>query len=342
MQIYSPKIGLLQVALFHLLTVAILAIAFIYPQFGWTAVTIECATAMILLSVFSSLIQRVQKYYHSKNVINIPNAGLVLLFGLISSLGLLFVEKFAFINYFDDKIFTPHIFIFKMVFFSLLLGVSLIVFWIERQKEEEQRLRNYAILKERESADFELRSLEKQWQPHFLFNSLNSISALTMSKPDEARKMVQLLSEFMRNSIRSDQDELINIEEEIDYLKLYTDIEKVRFGDRLVVNYNIQENARGLSIPRLTLQPLIENAIKYGLYGSISEVEIIIEVTLEENNLVIKMVNPFDPEGANASKGTGFGLKSINKKLFLIYRKDNLLTTIIEEGTFISKVTIPQ
>lgn len=342
MQVYSPRIGLLHVAGFHLATVSALAWLFLYNKFDSYTLFLECLFAFIFLTLFSALIQKVQKYYHSKNVINIPNVGLIIFFGLLVTLSLIGIEKIALNNSFASAMNEAKVFIFKSIMSAFLLGISLIIFWIERQKEEENRLRNYSILKERESADFELRSLEKQWQPHFLFNSLNSISALTLSKPDEARKMIQLLSEFMRNSVRNDQNELITIEEEISYLKLYTDIEKVRFGDRLKVEYNISDSTEGMVIPRLTLQPLIENAVKYGLYGSTTDVTIRIEVVERNNNLQITMTNPFDVEGTNSSKGTGFGLNSVNKKLFLIFKKNNLLTTEIKEGEFISKVTVPQ
>jgi LytS/YehU family sensor histidine kinase len=218
----------------------------------------------------------------------------------------------------------------------------LIYFWTEQQKIETEKLNLRAVEKEREVLKIELNSLQQQFQPHFLFNSLNSINALTISNPQEAQKMIHLLSQFMRGSIRENQSELVTLEEEVTHLKLYTDIEKVRFGNRLNVNYHIPTELLSKKIPHLILQPLIENAVKYGLYGSLDEVQIKIEAKFENNQLLITMSNPFDSSTSASAKGTGYGLPSIEKKMQILYNQYNLLTIKKTENLFTIQLKVPQ
>ncbi len=100
--------------------------------------------------------------------------------------------------------------------------------WQEQQKNEQRKTDAEKLAKEAE-----LFKLRQQLQPHFLFNSLNSINALIGSRPEEARKMVQQLSDFLRGTIKKEETQWVNLQEEIQYLQLYLDIEKVRFGNRL-------------------------------------------------------------------------------------------------------------
>jgi len=118
----------------------------------------------------------------------------------------------------------------------------------------------------------ELNALKSQINPHFLFNSLNSISSLTITNPDDAQEMVIKLSDFLRYSLGHDKNEMTSLEEEIKNLNRYLDIEKVRFGKRLKFVSKISENCSEIRIPNMILQPLIENSIKHGVYNSSEEV----------------------------------------------------------------------
>ena len=215
-------------------------------------------------------------------------------------------------------------------------------FWIEEQKIEELQLKKNAIDKQRESLQIELSSLQQQFKPHFLFNSLNSINALTLSSPEEARKMIHLLSEFMRGSMRKNNSDLVELSDELHHIQLYTDIEKVRFGSRLKVIYSISEQAQKAKLPSLILQPLIENSIKYGLYGHTEEVLIGVKAEIVETNLVVTITNPFDETSSSGAKGTGYGLQSIEKKMMILYQQSNLLTVNKENQTYRATLKIPQ
>ena len=154
--------------------------------------------------------------------------------------------------------------------------------------------------------------------------------------------MVHLLSEFMRGAVKEDQSEKVSLEHEIHHIQLYANIEKVRFGDRLNVHFSIPEECLSLKIPSLILQPIIENAIKYGLYGNIDEVTIEISAELIKNRLVVSISNPYDEEIASEKQGTGYGLSSIRKKMLILYNQSNLLNTTVENGIFTTTLQIPQ
>lgn len=206
------------------------------------------------------------------------------------------------------------------------------------QKEQEER-RNEA---EQLVKDAELLRLRQQLQPHFLFNSLNSISALAGSKPDEARKMIQQLSDFLRGTLKKDEQQIVPLKEEMQHLNLYLEIEKVRFGHRLDVEIKVEDEILSSSIPPLLLQPIVENAIKFGLYGTIDDVIVSLEAQKDPGYLFVEVKNPFDVQTQSAAKGTGFGLSSIQRRLFLLYGRNDLLTTEKKENIFITRLRIPQ
>jgi len=209
--------------------------------------------------------------------------------------------------------------------------------------QEEQKLMNARKAEaEQLSKDAELFKLRQQLQPHFLFNSLNSISALTVSQPEKARHMINQLSEFLRGTLKKDEKQWNTLEEEMQYLELYLEIEKVRFGYRLQTDIRCDEAALQLQLPSMLLQPVVENAIKFGLYDTTGEVLIKVHAIKANNNLEISVENPFDPETAQPLKGTGFGLPSIQRRLFLLFARQDLLSTRKEDDHFITTILIPQ
>ena len=154
----------------------------------------------------------------------------------------------------------------------------------------------------------ELEMLKSQINPHFIFNSLNSIASLTITAPNQAREMVVKLSDFLRYSLGKENHQLNTVEEEIANLMLYLEIEKVRFGDRLNVLADIDKSLWHLTLPNLILQPLIENSVKHGIYESLENVTIRVTAKYENDVLRVFMTNEFDPQ-AVSKKGKGIGLK---------------------------------
>jgi two-component system, LytTR family, sensor kinase len=186
----------------------------------------------------------------------------------------------------------------------------------------------------------ELFKLRQQLQPHFLYNSLNSISALVMISPDKAQDMVGKLSDFLRSSVKRESEDTLPVNEELRYIQSYLAIESVRFGDRLQVEFE-KKFTDDATIPPFLLQPILENAIKFGLYGKTGAVRITISIVLEGPMLTITIVNPFDAD-IQPPKGTGFGLEGIQRRLYLLYARTDLLETNNDNQHFTTILKIPQ
>lgn len=224
----------------------------------------------------------------------------------------------------------------------LFIGCFSMMSLIWYTQEEQKTMNERRLDAERLSREAELFKLRQQLQPHFLFNSLNSISALTGTQPEKARHMIHQLSDFLRGTLKKDDQQWSTLEEEIEYLKLYLDIEKVRFGYRLNTAISYTEEVLPFKLPAMLLQPVVENAIKFGLYDTTGEVLIKLDAILEEDYLKIIVQNPFDPETSQPLKGTGFGLSSIQRRLFLLFGRHDLLTTKSHENEFQTIILIPQ
>ena len=152
--------------------------------------------------------------------------------------------------------------------------------------------------------------------------------------------MIQQLSDFLRGTLRKEQREWTTLEEELQHLQLYLEIEKVRFGHRL--NATIENNAEGARLPVMLLQPVVENAIKFGLYDTTDVITISVEAKHAEKFLVLQVKNPFDPETSIPKKGTGFGLSSVQRRLVLLFARHDLLQTETAGTIFITTIKIPQ
>ena len=225
--------------------------------------------------------------------------------------------------------------------FLVVVSMALIsILWhnLEEQQENESRKDETRKL----AKEAELFKLRQQLQPHFLFNSLNSISALVNSRPEQARQMIHQLSDFLRGTLKQEDDQFITLKEELQYLQLYLDIEKVRFGHRLETELKNTDRAGDMKLPALILQPLVENAIKFGLYDTTGDILIRIEATDSNNELIITVENPFDPETSNPRQGTGFGLNSVRKRLNLLFARTDLLTAGANNNIYTTTVKIPQ
>ena len=225
----------------------------------------------------------------------------------------------------------------------LLLHILIVGFWWNFKKEEnQQKILKQLVDQERALIKAELDNLHQQIQPHFLFNSLNSIGALTELNPKEANRMIHLLSDFLRGSLRRDLQITVPLEEEIEQAKRYLEIEKIRFSHRLNVEFDIDESCVQAMLPPLIIQPVLENAIKFGLYSSSESVLIQLSFLCVNNFLTIQITNPFDPNWVDDRKGKGFGLTSIRKRLSLLYNQHDLLQTQFENHIFKTQIRIPQ
>jgi two-component system, LytTR family, sensor kinase len=230
----------------------------------------------------------------------------------------------------------------RFVFIWLMIVIAGIIGWLFYYIRENQHSEMREKERERLMRDAELSGLRQQFQPHFIFNSLNSISALAGVDPGMARKMIEQLSDFLRGTVKQENNLLVPLRDEFRHLQLYLDIEKVRFGHRLQAIVAADTLTLEMKLPSLLLQPVLENAIKFGLYDTVGEVLISVEAKTENNNLIVEIKNPFDPSSANPKPGTGFGLNSIQRRLSLLFYRNDLLATHKNENTFTTTIKIPQ
>jgi len=187
----------------------------------------------------------------------------------------------------------------------------------------------------------ELQALKSQINPHFLFNSLNSISSLTVSNPEKAQEMVINLSMFMRYSLMHNEKEMVSFSRELENIKLYLSIEKVRFGKKLNAEFEIDAHCMEAEIPNMILQPLFENAIKYGVYETTDQVTIKTSCLCEGNFLRITITNDYDASTIKR-RGEGIGLRNIRKRMEVLYNNPDLMKITDHKTSFEVQLIIPQ
>jgi len=189
-------------------------------------------------------------------------------------------------------------------------------------------------------AQAELRSLKFQINPHFIFNSLNSISALTEIDPKKAKEMIIKLADFLRYILATNEREKNKLSEELKNIRLYLDIEKIRFEDKFEYAENLEKDCYNVEIPNMILQPLFENVIKHAVYETFDTVHLTLKCINDDGYLKIELVNNFD-ESSKSRKGAGVGLKNINDRLNLIYHRNDLMEVKKEKGIFDVTLFIP-
>jgi sensor histidine kinase YesM len=200
----------------------------------------------------------------------------------------------------------------RFFFLSAWAGLYLALSYAAEARSTERR----AARLEQAAQQAELRSLRYQVNPHFLFNTLNSLSTLVMrNRPDEAEQMIMSLSNFYRTSLTGDPLDDVPLEEEVHLQKLYLDIEAVRFPDRLTTVIDIPPALMGACVPGLILQPVVENAIKYGVSRTSSPVEIRITAREDGDLMHINVTDNGDNPPGEADRGNGIGLANVRDRL---------------------------
>ena len=224
------------------------------------------------------------------------------------------------------------VFIYGLIILTYYLFVSLSN--LSEKNAKEAKLES--LVKETE-----LKMLRSQINPHFLFNSLNSISSLTITDPEKARDMVVKLSEFMRYALSRKDEQPVTLQNELENLRLYLDIEKVRFGDKLTTEEIIEPGCLDLKIPVMLLQPLFENAVKHGVYECTDSVRIITQAKIIDGYFEINISNNYDP-APSLKRGTGTGLLNVTRRLELFYGKKASIKTLKENGIYSVTLYIPK
>jgi two-component system, LytTR family, sensor kinase len=225
-------------------------------------------------------------------------------------------------------------------FFLIAWGSLYVAIGYAREvREAERKTSRFA----QAAQDAELRSLRYQVNPHFLFNTLNSLSSLVITgKPAEAEAMIQNLSNFYRTSLSSDPLEDVTIEEEVDLQRLYLEIEGVRYPKRLRTKIDVPNELMNQHVPALILQPLVENAIKYGVSRTTRPVTITIKAQNDGENMILSVSDDGEVMDQDHVGGSGIGLANVRDRLEARYRSAARLDTkVINRGGFTATLTLP-
>jgi two-component system, LytTR family, sensor kinase len=249
-------------------------------------------------------------------------------------LRILFVSNEAFMNFLITSLIV-RVLTGVLIYFLLISIDFLVLSFEEMQERAEHESQLAAMLR-----DAELSMLRSQIRPHFLFNSLNSVSSLTLSNPQAAQDMIIKLSEFMRHSLTLGAETMNSLNEELYHASLYLDIEKVRFSNRMVIEKDIDPACGEMMLPAMILQPLLENAVKHGVNTMLTSCVISLKAQCNDSFLGITISNSFDPD-AVPRKGTGTGLSNVQKRLAAIYGRNDLLSSKATKEVFEIKLQIP-
>ncbi len=186
----------------------------------------------------------------------------------------------------------------------------------------------------------ELNWLKLQLNPHFLFNSLNSISSLTIIAPQKAHEMINRLSELLRYSLKQKPDSMETLGDELENCKRYLEIEQIRFGNRLHYSFDCKDDVLSIKVPGMILQPLFENAIKHSVAQSEHPSTIEVIIGQKKNGVTISVTNTL-PDTPPDIRGAGVGLSNIRRRLQLTYGTSSLLQTVKTDTEFKATLYFP-
>ena len=271
-------------------------------------------------------------------LINIIATGFLTVF-IWSSTSFIFLSEIwegnaAYIDFLKESL--PYRTINNILIYSVLVLIYSLIIYSEKLRlkiSEEESLKTLV-------REAELNILKTQINPHFLFNTLNSISFLIQRDTVKAREMLIRLSDFMRYSLKNSDREMSSLDQELENVNRYIEIEKIRFDDRLVYEQIVEENLSDWKVPGMILQPLLENAIKHGVYESSDPVIIYLSISKSEEKLMVVVENNFPVDKINTS-GEGIGLKNIRERLKIIYGDRASIEYSSKNGFFEVLLLIP-
>src|ERR1700730_51057 len=335
----SRRLGLYLLA--WLPIAAVLAVLF--AKQGRLSWPVSAATAVPLCVVYAFIC--LSAWYACRSLpLNREQLPRVLLTHLGSALGIgglwTALAKILFVSYsaagsIDAVLLT--VFGMGVVLYLLAVAVHYVLLAVEASRMAEAREAEARLL----AGQAELRALKAQINPHFLFNSLHSISALTSSDAAKAREMCVLLSGFLRSTLGLGDKAAIPLEEELALARSYLAIEKVRFGARLQVEENIRQACARFLVPSLLLQPLVENAVVHGIANLIEAGFIRISADIiGGDHIAITVENSFDADAPSIGRG-GFGLVATRKRLDTLYGGRATLHAGIRDGTYRVELRLP-
>jgi two-component system sensor histidine kinase AlgZ len=230
----------------------------------------------------------------------------------------------------------PILLVSGVLLFVLAVAFNYLLITFEVSQRAESKALELQVL----AREAELKALRAQIDPHFLFNSLNSINALVMTDPAGARRMCVLLADFLRGSLKLGSEERIPLAEEIKLAETYLNIERVRLGSRLKIDRQIDPRCETCLVPPLIMQPLVENAITHGVAPVLEGG--VVTLLAERNGAGVKIVveNPFESENS-AKTGAGLGLKNVKMRLANLYDGNARVDVNQATGLFRVELQLP-
>ena len=239
-------------------------------------------------------------------------------------------------HHFEHPHLLPLVFAFGTIMYLLAIALHYVLLSVEDSQQAARRESEALVL----AREAELRALRAQINPHFLFNSLNSISALTTVDPGRARDMCVLLSDFLRKTLSAGDQDTITLADEIALIKTYLAVEQIRFGKRLSFHIDVEQNCERCLLPPLLLQPLIENAVKHGISGLTEEGIISVRARANERFLRLTVENNFDP-GYRALRRSGIGLTNVRSRLEARYDGEARMDSGAQDDRFRVEIVMP-
>ena len=230
----------------------------------------------------------------------------------------------------------PFLLAFGVVLYLACAAFYYLLLAQDQAEEAEQARLTLQML----AQEAELKALRAQLNPHFLFNALNSISALTSLDPGKARDMCVKLSDFLRRALGLGEREAVALAEELELSRGYLAIEQIRFGQRLRLDWQVDAAVEAALLPPLLLQPLVENAIKHGISPLAEGGEVRLEARLEGGMVHILVENPVDPD-APRPQGLGLGLKQVRQRLRGRFAETSAFEAGIAEGRYAVRLRFP-
>jgi two-component system sensor histidine kinase AlgZ len=224
-----------------------------------------------------------------------------------------------------------------VLLYYLAVAFHYVLMAIESSRQAEAREMEARIL----AREAELRALKAQINPHFLFNCLNSISALTSSDPGKAREMCVLLSDFLRSSLGVGDHDQIPLRDELALARSFLAIQGVRFADRLRLEEEIDPGLQAWPVPPLILQPLVENAVTHGVSTLVEGSSVRLEARRAESSLSLAVENTFDPEAPRRHRRGGVGLANVRKRLDARYGNHARVDVVVSGNRFRVELMVP-
>ena len=228
------------------------------------------------------------------------------------------------------------LFVVGLLLYLLSVAVHYLFVAAEFSRAAERR----ALQAEAAAREAEFEALKAQLNPHFLFNSLNSIASLAVTDPSGAREMCVQLGDYLRFTLSESSADLQPLAKELDQVRRFLAVEKVRFGERLRVTEEIDAECLGCLLPTLLLQPLVENALKHGIAGLVDGGEVVIGARCDWAQLVLWVENPVDTE-ARPGAGAGVGLPNVRRRLEGVFGGEATLRHARSGETFRTEIVIP-